>query len=304
MIKLIFSACLCLSIQAQTLTITGGTRVAVPRVEEEGGEPILAKIHYNFKHLNDTTNKAQFLKDETVTYLSKATSYYTTYSSSKVSEEVARQVADPTFDGNITITKAVTGIKTFYYLEPNEQDLKAVHQVGINEFLSEEEFPVQDWKLTDERKTIGGYDCQKAEATFKGRTYTAWFTTEIPFPYGPWKLNGLPGLILEAHDTNNEVVFEYAGFDLIDSLNLRMGIPKLAKIGKIGDIKKAEAAFESNRQAAINSGSSAVKLAIIRGIKPNNASSESMSKIKSINVKADENYKPSKTTNNPIELTQ
>lgn len=113
----------------------------------------------------------------------------------------------------------------------------------------------------------------------------------------------MPGLILEAHDTNNEVVFEYAGFDLIDSLNLRMGIPQLAKIDKIGDIKKAETAFESNRQAAINSGSSAVKLAIIRGIKPNNASSESMSKIKSINVKADENYKPSKTTNNPIELT-
>lgn len=64
-----------------------------------------------------------------------------------------------------------------------------------------------DWKLSNESKKIGTFECQKATATFRGREYTAWYTNEIPLPYGPWKLQGLPGLILEAYDKDGAFYF-------------------------------------------------------------------------------------------------
>lgn len=63
------------------------------------------------------------------------------------------------------------------------------------------------WNITQEIKIISGFKSQKAEGLFRGRKYTAWFTNEIPIKYGPWKLNGLPGLILNVTDDKNEVAF-------------------------------------------------------------------------------------------------
>lgn len=57
-----------------------------------------------------------------------------------------------------------------------------------------------DWKIKDDYKTLLGYKVQKAVGTFRGRTWTAWFAKDIAYPFGPAKLHGLPGIILEAGD--------------------------------------------------------------------------------------------------------
>lgn len=57
-----------------------------------------------------------------------------------------------------------------------------------------------DWTLLPDTVTVCGYVCRKAEATFRGIRWTAWYAPDIPIPAGPWKLNGLPGLILWAYD--------------------------------------------------------------------------------------------------------
>jgi len=63
------------------------------------------------------------------------------------------------------------------------------------------------WELLNETKNIMSFKCQKAQGNFRGRTYTVWFTNDIPVSLGPWKLNGLPGLILEATDSLNQFQF-------------------------------------------------------------------------------------------------
>ncbi|MFT4033586.1 MAG: GLPGLI family protein [Siphonobacter sp.] len=63
--------------------------------------------------------------------------------------------------------------------------------------------PTLNWSLVAEKKQIGPYMCQKATTTFRCADYEAWFTTEIPLPIGPWKIGGLPGLIVEL--TNKRV---------------------------------------------------------------------------------------------------
>lgn len=68
-------------------------------------------------------------------------------------------------------------------------------------YYVKEEAIIFDWKITNETKKIGSFKCKKATTKFRGRNYIAWFAPEIPVSYGPWKLNGLPGLILEAYDT-------------------------------------------------------------------------------------------------------
>lgn len=73
--------------------------------------------------------------------------------------------------------------------------------------ITKEKTTVIPWKLQDSTKTIGEFKCQLAIGKFRGRTYNAWFTQDIPVRFGPWKLQGLPGLILEANDNQNKVSY-------------------------------------------------------------------------------------------------
>ena len=63
-----------------------------------------------------------------------------------------------------------------------------------------EKLPKMNWMITKEQKKISNYICTKAKTVFRGRTYEVWYTELIPISSGPWKFNGLPGLILQAKD--------------------------------------------------------------------------------------------------------
>lgn len=63
------------------------------------------------------------------------------------------------------------------------------------------------WEITREQKIIAKQKCTKAVGNYRGRNYQVWFSPEIPVSYGPWKLSGLPGLIVEARSDDGEIAF-------------------------------------------------------------------------------------------------
>ncbi len=103
--------------------------------------------------------------------------------------------------------------------------------------------PIQNWKIENETKKIGKFNCKKATTSFRGRNYTAWFTTDIPLKFGPWKLNGLPGLILEAYDTNKSVFWYFKSVEYPTKSKEAvqfMKIPVNEKILSYGEFKNLQ----------------------------------------------------------------
>ena len=98
-----------------------------------------------------------------------------------------------------------------------------------------------NWKVENDSKKIGMFTCKKATAKFRGRDYTAWFTYEIPLPFGPWKLNGLPGMILEAYDQGRNVFWYYKSIDYPSKIQKKVNylkIPKQLSYQSYGEFKK------------------------------------------------------------------
>ncbi|WP_312765739.1 GLPGLI family protein [Epilithonimonas sp.] len=64
-----------------------------------------------------------------------------------------------------------------------------------------------NWNLEKETKKFENYTLQKATATFGGRQWTAWFCKEINISEGPYKFRGLPGVIFQIYDEQNNFDF-------------------------------------------------------------------------------------------------
>lgn len=86
-----------------------------------------------------------------------------------------------------------------------QADMKYRLPIGIGVLHYSEPVPVMQWEFAaDSTRTILGFECQMATVEFAGRKYSAWFTTELPLPYGPYKFGGLPGLILKIEDAEKQ----------------------------------------------------------------------------------------------------
>lgn len=85
--------------------------------------------------------------------------------------------------------------------------------------------PNIDWKIFEDNRQIGKFKCKKATGEFRGRTYNVWFTLDIPISTGPYKLTGLPGLILEAKSQDGRVNFLFKKLELSSDFEYNLTKP-------------------------------------------------------------------------------
>jgi GLPGLI family protein len=126
---------------------------------------------------------------------------------------------------NLGPTEAYAPQEHFVYYKSLSKRNTVLHRVRVykargngkgDDYVLEDKGIDFGWRITEERKSIGGYECIKAVSKpFRGRVYEAWFAPAIPISNGPWKLCGLPGLILEAADQSGEVAFIFEGLKLL-----------------------------------------------------------------------------------------
>ncbi|HVS92630.1 MAG TPA: GLPGLI family protein [Mucilaginibacter sp.] len=168
-------------------------------------------VHYKFSQVRDTNNRAHPYTENMVLFVGKASGCYRSYDRQLQNELYRRQMQEAinnSPDGNIRLDHKITASGTEYYQFINNKKLVR-REVMINAYIVNEVLPVITWHISADRANFAELHCQKATCHFKGRDYTAWFCPDLPVRVGPWKLNGLPGVIVEAYDAKKEVVFKF-----------------------------------------------------------------------------------------------
>jgi GLPGLI family protein len=74
--------------------------------------------------------------------------------------------------------------------------------------LVKEKLTMFDWEILPTDTTYMDNSCKMAKTNHRGHVWTVFFTDKFGFQGGPWKLDGLPGLILFAITEDSEFVFE------------------------------------------------------------------------------------------------
>lgn len=182
-------------------------------------EPAILEVHYTRTEVTDTTKReTDYFKEETMLRIGNGMSRYCSiprfYRDSLMHNnpglyfqmEAASFEKDPK-EHDRTALERSGRYGSFIYKNYPEGKVTETAYFEMQDWRYEEEWEKPEWEISDESKEIIGYQCFKATTDYRGRRWTAWFTPEIPVQDGPWKLCGLPGLILEASDNHREFHF-------------------------------------------------------------------------------------------------
>lgn len=105
-------------------------------------------------------------------------------------------------DGSVSwdMTKGpYKSVYTYVFNNSAEGTLSCYDKFGEDAGYYTEPLSEMQWTVKEDfTANMLGYECVMAESDYHGRHWKAWFAPEIPLPFGPWKLRGLPGLILQA----------------------------------------------------------------------------------------------------------
>jgi GLPGLI family protein len=218
-----------------------------------------ASVRYAFTHIEDTTWPENPLKTNMILLLGANMSNYTNFDRMERLKNGGGQV----MVGNVSINggasspmqapspeiAASIAVNGNYYKDISNATMSLMAYTNGKLFAVEEKTPAIEWNITQETKEIMGLQCQKATGDFKGRNYSAWFCSQLPYNNGPWKLGGLPGLIIEAYDTKKEVAFNFVSFENASGKQIPIEIPASASKTTVKEYNQYQEALAKDRQA-------------------------------------------------------
>ena len=128
----------------------------------------------------------------------------------KVFPKMVNDVYHLYFNNQKTIYKLGVENTTAKYMwgrKPSETDITvqdvANNRISVQRDVFEQTYLIKDsvqkyeWKITNETRTIAGFECRKAVAIICDSVYVvAFYTDEIMVSSGPESFGGLPGMIL------------------------------------------------------------------------------------------------------------
>lgn len=220
--KMLFLAALILSgpaLFAQRITIAdlGSYKKMTPL------DSLVFTVQYDVSILEDTEHPDNVTKETMMLRVGKDVSEYYSYTSfmadSVLRADIQSGASQQTINEHLQQYGFGVISHRIYKNYPKGQ-LTLLDRIAMDNYVVEEPMLKIGWTIHPDTATICGYSCQKATTHLYGRDYEAWFTPEIPRSDGPWKLHGLPGLILKAEDTQKHYCFIASGIEQRKGLSL------------------------------------------------------------------------------------
>ncbi|ANI87897.1 hypothetical protein A9P82_00300 [Arachidicoccus ginsenosidimutans] len=230
-------------------------------------QPVVGKIFYNMTWLRDTTKPDSLYHEQFELDLGKTMSCYFSYYAKERDIKTIQHLEQAMQAGKILSPppgisipmgiagegNQIIGSRDLFFTD-NDNDTRMMY-IWSSEFLIKDTDEKINWEILDSTKNIKGNLCQKATGESHGRTYTAWFCSDLPYSFGPRRLHGLPGLILEAYDEKREIVYTLDHIEKATSG--QVGFPKRAIATTDTKFYKALDAYDKNPEAFTNPGAPA-----------------------------------------------
>ena len=205
------------------------------------------RITYQSKAVKDTLAKPYIYRDDEMRLdiSGDGVSKFYSYTAELRAKVMRERVEKGVFDFR-DLPKPGAFTMEFYKNYPEKGKTLMLETVGETKCQIEEKIETPEWTiLPDSTADIMGYTCQLATTHFKGRQWYAWYTEDIPLDEGPWKLRGLPGLILKAYDSSRQFIFDGQGMEQPDGESITFIKMKREKVSQ-KDFRRMKESYDPN----------------------------------------------------------
>ena len=178
------------------------------------------RVGYNFSYLTDTVSGKSY-SEPFILEIGKQLNHFYSYNA-HIRDSIQIAVYEEEKRNNFDVFTDVTGsviprdqTATYYdiYRYLRESSREIILRIENIDYRYSEKIEPIEWTITGDEETIVGYRCLAAKGWYGGRQWNVAFTLDIPYSAGPWKLEGLPGLILRAEDSDGLFLFEAYGLE-------------------------------------------------------------------------------------------